>query len=349
MAYLRKNLKQNKELWDLFTRKEETSSKQLDIHDRFINTSINPQKILEPSVSKFLMANGLKVEYPDGKKFAICLTHDIDDIYPPLSHTILSAASCIKNLNFNELTNQLLWRFSDKKNSPYWNFREIMKLEQKYTAKSSFYFLASERDIKRFRYKIEDLENELGFINDNGWELGLHCGYYAYNNLNELKKEKLKLEKISGKKVIGCRNHFLRFEVPHTWELLAKAGFKYDTTLGYSDRVGFRNGMCHPFKPFNLIMNKEIDILEISLNVMDVALFNHVKSFNEAWEITKSLIDTIEQYNGVLTLLWHNRAFNNPCRMEWEKLYEKILDYSYKKDAWLTSAEEIWKWWNYEI
>lgn len=60
--------------------------------------------------------------------------------------------------------------------------------------------------------------------------------------LKILKKKKRRLEEVLGKKVVGYRNHYLRFRVPDTWELLSKAGFKYDTTFGYSDCAGFRNG-----------------------------------------------------------------------------------------------------------
>ena len=338
-------LKQNKGLWDVFTRKEEYSPKQLDSHNRFAYAFSDYRDIFEPNVSKFLIENGLKVEYPENKKFAVCLTHDVDEIYPPLHHTILSSIYHIKNFDFNKLKDQLFWKNKGKEFSPYRNFEEIMDLEEKYGAKSSFYFLATDKDIRRFRYNIEDLENELGSIVDKGWEVGLHGGYYAYNDLEEIKKEKDRLEKVLGKDVIGYRNHYLRFKVPDTWELLAKAGFKYDTTLGYDNIVGFRNGMCHPFKPFNLNSDKEVDILEIPLNIMDGALFGSVKSSNEAWETTKKLIDTVERYNGIITLLWHNNAFNCPFRERWIRLYKKILKYCYEKNAWMTSGEEIWRWW----
>ncbi len=309
----------------------------------------NYKNILEPKVSRFLIENGFTVEYPENKKFAVCLTHDVDDIYPPLSHTILSSLYCMKNLNFNELKNQLFWKNRGKEFSPYWNFKEIMKLEEKYEAKSSFYFIATDRDVRRFRYNIEDLENELGSIVDAGWEVGLHGGYYSYNSLEDMKKEKERLEKVLGKDVIGYRNHYLRFKVPDTWELLAKAGFKYDTTFGYSDMVGFRNGMCHPFKPFNLTNKKEINIIELPMIIMDGALFGSMKNSYEAWETTKRLIDTVEKYNGVLTILWHNNVFKCPFREKWLKLYNKILEYSYEKNAWMTSGENLWKYWINEI
>ena len=347
MPIYEKLKQQNQELLELFTRKEEYHPKQLDKFGRFTHAFSSYKNGLEPKVSKFLTENGLKVEYPENKKFAVCLTHDVDEIYPPLSHTLLSSLHYMKNLNFNGLKDQLFWKYKGKEFSPYWNFKEIMNLEEKHGAKSTFYFLGTDKDIRRFRYNIEDLENELGSIVDNGWEVGLHGGYYAYNDLEEMKKEKKRLEKVLGKEIIGYRNHYLRFKVPDTWELLAGAGFKYDTTFGYDDVVGFRSGMCHPFKPFNLNSNKEIDILEIPLIIMDGALFGSVNSVKEAWGNAKGLIDTVEQYRGVLTLLWHNNVFKCPFRNSWKKLYEKILEYSYKKNAWMTSGEVIWRWWEH--
>lgn len=336
-------LKQNKDLWNLFTSKEEYIPRQLDKYN-----GITYKNILEPKVSNFLIENGLVVEYPDNKKFAVCLTHDVDDVYPPLSHTVLSSLYSMKNLNFNELKNQLCWKYKGKKFSPYWNFKEIIKLEEKYEAKSSFYFIATDRDIRRFRYDIEDLGQELGSIIDAGWEVGLHGGYYSYNSLEKMKEEKDRLEKVLGEEVIGYRNHYLMFEVPVTWKLLASAGFKYDTTFGYKNMVGFRNGMCHPFKPFDLNNHEYADIIEIPLIIMDGALFASSNSLEAAWEKTKNLIDIVEKSNGVLTLLWHNIVFNSPFRDSWKKLYMKVLDYSYKKDAWIANGEEILRWWRNE-
>jgi peptidoglycan/xylan/chitin deacetylase (PgdA/CDA1 family) len=219
----------------------------------------------------------------------------------------------------------------------------MIVLEDKYSAKSSFYLLVVNRGNIDFNYSIEDLDIELKQILDMGCEVGLHGDREAYCNLEEIIAKKKKLEKILGKKIIGYRNHCLKFNVPDTWELLRKAGFKYDTTFGYADCVGFRNGMCHPYKPFNLNSNNDVDIIEIPLIVMDNTLFDYMNlDLNGAWKIIKILIDTVEKLNGVITILWHNTYMNG----EKLRLYEKILKYCYEKNAWLTSGEEIWKWWN---
>jgi peptidoglycan/xylan/chitin deacetylase (PgdA/CDA1 family) len=294
-----------------------------------------------------LIEKGLRPEYPDGKKFAVCLTHDIDVVYPDKLCIIIRTAKAFSHRNIKESIKLPLCRINKKWN-PCWNFREIIELEAKYNAKSSLYFLALRPGEKDFNYKIEDLKDELKFISDHGWEIGLHGGHESYNNLEDIKEKKKRLENVLGKEIIGYRNHYLRFKVPDTWELLSKANFKYDTTFGYSDCAGFRNGMCHPFKPYNINTGKQIDIIEIPLIVMDRTLFRDYMRLDvkKSWELIKSLIDKVEQYNGVITILWHN---NTSIDDQGLKYYEKFLKYVSDKNAWITSGEEIYKWWTTNI
>jgi hypothetical protein len=335
-------MRQNHPLWDLFIRKEELGGDRPDYYKSYCYSANSPY--LEPHVSKYLVHQGFRASYPGDRPFAVCLSHDVDNIYPPLTHTILSSAHSLKELNFNGLRQQLLWPIYGKESSPYRNFREIMAMEEKYDAVSSFYFKATDKDINGYVYDPRDLENELGMIVDNGFEVGLHGGYYVYDDPEAIKKEKHTLEKILGRKVIGYRNHYLCFKVPETWAYLADAGFKYDSTLGYNNAVGCRNGMCHPFKPYDEEGNR-IDILEIPLLIMDVSLFSSAKHLKEAWETSRALIDEVRSCNGVLTLLWHNIMFGSSFRKDWGKLYYRILEYCHESGAWITNGENIHRWW----
>ncbi|HWQ44848.1 MAG TPA: polysaccharide deacetylase family protein [Methanosarcina barkeri] len=340
-------LKQNEELWDLFTKKEEYNRVFSDQYNRFPYYLSSQRNVFDPGVSRFLVENGLHPEYPEGKKFAVCLTHDIDVVYPEKLCLIIETANAVAKGNLAKAIKTPFSRFNKKWN-PCWNFKEIMELEAKYNAKSSFYFLALHPGEKDFNYKIEDLEAELQFISTHGWEVGLHGGHESYNSFEDIIEKKHRLEKILRKQVIGYRNHYLRFKVPDTWELLSKAGFKYDTTFGYSDCAGFRNGVCHPFRPYNLNTEKQIDILELPLIIMDRTLLRDYMHLDvkKAWELIKSLIDKVEQYNGVITILWHNNTSIDGKNL---KYYEKFLEYVYSKEAWIASGEEIYNWWHTSV
>jgi len=341
-------LKKNPELWDLFTKKEEYFPKKLDEHGRFQFKSSKHKEVLHPTISEYLINQGFKFEYPENKKFAIVLTHDVDDIFVKNKHILLSLFHLPKNRDVNNVVQMFKGRINKEK-TPYLNFKKIIEIEKKYDASSSFYFLATSQDIFGVKYNLEDVREKINYLIDENCEIGLHTGYYSYNSLEKIKNEKNKLEKIVGNKILGARNHVLRFRTPESWALLSSAGFGYDTSFGYHDMIGFRNGMCHPFKPYDLNENREIDILEIPLNVQDMTFLMHFKiSPKERWQYVKNLIDTVKQFNGVLTILWHNWTFCLPAsygglfNKEWTKLYEKILNYGYKNDAWLTNCKEVY-------
>jgi len=337
-------LQKDPKVWDIFTLKEEYSSPLRDQYDRLPYHASSNRNIFEPSVSKYLIDHGLHAEYPEDKPFAVCLTHDIDVVYTSLVPKVVSSVGHLKQGSISEFMRSVAQMRSKKR--PLWNFNDILKLEEQYDAKSSFYFMAENSGERDYAYEIEDLEPVLGDIVDRGSEIGLHGGHTSYFRPEELKSKKKRIEKLLNNNISGYRNHYLRFNVPETWEYLHEAGFLYDTTIGYADCIGFRNGMCHPFKPFNLRSGKPLEILEIPLIIMEDTFERYMGlDTRRAWEMSKKLIDTVMQCNGVLTLLWHNYSFTGDKR----KFYEKILTYCAEKQAWMTSGEHILSWWKHHV
>lgn len=333
-------LRQDEEIWDLFTREEEYERSDRDRFDRFPYYKSRHRDVFTPRASQMLMENGFCCEYPESRPFAVCLTHDIDTVYRPLYLKGFDILQALKNGDLARAGHVIPQLHSRK--LPAWNFKEIAGLEEAHGARSSFYFLALEEDKREYAYAVEELEQEICTLQDGGWEIGLHGGCEAYRDPDSLKNEKQRLERVLNRKIAGYRNHYLRFRVPETWELLERAGFLYDTTLGYPDCIGFRNGMCHPFRPFNLNSGREMKILEIPLVIMDRTLLSHMRLNGEqAWDQTRHLIDTVERYHGVITILWHNEFMTGtPLRF-----YRKILEYCHDRGAWMTSGKEIEAWW----
>jgi peptidoglycan/xylan/chitin deacetylase (PgdA/CDA1 family) len=338
-------LQKDPEMWDLFCRKEEYHSSLRDKHNRFPFYASTYRHIFEPKASEYLMNNGYQVEYPEGKSFAVCLTHDIDDVYESITDKSIRTLKHVAHEKFSESYHAI--RQIPSKKFPFVNFDDIMKLEDRYNAKSSFFFLTLDPGDRDFKYDIQDLDHELGSIIDGNWEVGLHIGHEGAYDISKLRREKRKLEKVTKTTISGCRNHYLKFVVPDTWELLSNAGFLYDCSFGYADCAGFRNGMCHPFRPFNLQNGKPVDIIEIPQIIMDDTLFDNYMRLDpeQAWAITRELIDSVARCQGVITLLWHNYSFIGKQR----KLYEKILHYCSKKNAWMTSGEQISRWWKQNV
>ncbi len=299
--------------------------------------------VFDPSVSRYLFEQDLlSPEYPQGRDFAVCLTHDIDFITYPFKTMLFNCRNHARTGQWGKLFRAPLQMF-DKRKSPLWNFDHIMDIEEEYGAISSFYFLVLDTCEIDHTFDIEELGPDAIEILDRGWEIGLHGGYETSVDLEKMISKKSRLEELIGKEVIGYRNHYLRFNTPLTWELLSQAGFKYDTTFGYSDCPGFRNGMCHPFRPYDVNKARQLDILEIPLHIMDRTLFEYYMRLDmqTSWKLILKIIDTVARYRGVVTILWHNSSMTGNEL----KLYEKILAYCQEKNAWITSGEQLYNWW----
>ena len=162
--------------------------------------------------------------------------------------------------------------------------------------------------------------------------------------------EKRKLEESTGNALFGGRQHYLRWKTPNTWEILEQAGLKYDTSLSFADHEGFRCGICLPYKPFDVVENRVLDIWELPLTVMDGSLFNYQSLFpEEGFQRIKALIDTIKKYNGVFVLLWHNSSFDELRLPGWTEVYEKTLEYIGKQNIFNDTTKGVLNRWDNNV
>jgi len=318
----------------------EYESQIKDQYDRPIINYARPGNMQDPAVSSYLIQNGFKPEYPENKKFATCISHDVDHIFiksnkKQLLKELLKAD--IKNIK-KEINRNFFRKFDDEL-----DLSKLIKFDSKHNVRSTYYFLAIEKDsIEDYNYSLKEVKAYMNEITALGNEIGLHGSRKAYNNSDALSTEKNRLSSFSHN-VIGYRNHFLKFEIPTTWNILAKEGLKYDTTFGAASCPGFRNGMCFPFQPYDLNNKKWIDIYELPLIAMDVSFFLYMQlDYETAFELFKSLVKTTKVHNGVFTFLWHNNYMTG----EMGEFYERCIQHLIKEDTWFATGDEIINWWD---
>ena len=297
-----------------------------------------------------------KAFWPNDKRFAVCLTHDVDEIRKTYQYFTRS----VRHLKRGEIRRawyHLATFFTDKFSgrNPYWTFDEIMRIENALKVKSTFFFLNETAKVNVFRpatwshyarrYDFQDLKvaKLIKELASNGWEIGLHGSYESYLNVDKLRKEKDYLEETLGSTIYGIRQHHLNLKIPETWKYQEEIGLEYDTSLGFKggEDIGFRWGTCFPFHPYN---NGEVmSLVEIPLAIMDISLTNN--SDINIWKECINIVDTVEKYGGVLTLLWHHTVFNEEEYPGWAEIYERIIKVCKEKNAWIINAGEIAKWW----
>jgi len=272
------------------------------------------------------------------KDFAACLTHDIDEAkmwdrkgtYSEIRHwgsLTLKKRKPISAIRRMKKALGLMINHID----PYWNYKEIIKLEEQYGFSSSFYFFGGGNHFWDAKYSIHDKEmtNLLREIKDSGYEVGLHGSFESYNNLEMLQSEKESLEKIVGE-VYSIRQHFLRFDVKKTYAIYEKLGIKCDVTLGYAQHEGFRSGICLPYQPYSLDDDRPYKVTEIPLTVMDATLYEiKYKNLNseESWQSVRQLLEVTKRFGGCIVILWHNYYLEYLEHKDTAEVYRQTLDW----------------------
>jgi hypothetical protein len=228
---------------------------------------------------------------------------------------------------------------------PYSDLKSIAQKEEERGGHSTFFVLNSPKDHTGAGYPIKDIAGQLDEVRRIGSEIGLHGSYDAGQSVRKILEEKEGIERVIGVKVVGYRNHFLRFQVPASFENLEAAGIKYDSTMGFADGYGFRNGMVHPYHP-SLGEKKRSNVLELPLAIMDCALYSYMGlTTGQGKGICDDLTRQTKELHGALVLLWHNTSFSDPRFKGWGDLYWNILDRVKEDGGWLCNGSELAAWW----
>ena len=197
----------------------------------------------------------------------------------------------------------------DKQN-PYYNIPEIMEIEEKFGIKSTFFF--------RTMYEngnFEDYEDDIKSLIGGGWEVGLHCDPSSVDDIEKLRTEKKKLEKLTKTKLEGNRSHYLKFakKLP---KMLKDLGFSYDSSVRNSkdkidkSEMGFQN----------------LDgLVEFPVTLMDAYLFTYMKL--EEKQIIPTFKQTLDYArkndSKVITIIWHDSVL----KMIGGRKYKDIVEF----------------------
>jgi len=339
----------------------------------FAYNVLNPLGLLyRPVVDEHFISNGgKKPVWPNGKAFAVCLTHDVDHVSlfslrqwlrPRIKELRNRKSSSQKmkgiiGLGIDMLRNN--WKSLER--DPIHCFERWIDAEKAVNAPSTFFFWPGWSNVTKHHQSdcTYELNDRIAFARQNctvsemiqeihrcGWEIGLHPSFYSLYNVDELKRQKEALEKTIENEILSIRQHYLYYDIRMTPRVHAQAGFQYDSTLGFNDNVGFRFGTSYPWYLYDLQAEKKLSIIELPLIVQDGALLKRFKGMrlNEetAFQYVVQITETIENVGGVLTLLWHPHSIYN---IKWWNLYLRILQYLHNKDPWFATVMDVGKWW----
>lgn len=158
-------------------------------------------------------------------------------------------------------------------------------------------------------YDIDQIAPHLRQAAQRGFEIGLHASYASVTDRETLAEEATELERAVEHRPRGSRQHWLRFdERGKLYRAVEDARLAYDSSQGFSETCGFRNGANFAFPPYDFQNERPCSFLEIPLVIMDGSLeASSRKTKTDPQEIADSILAESRKWGwGGISLLWHN-------------------------------------------
>lgn len=315
----------------MLTRWEEYVCPARDEHGRFpakASTALKYNFLHRPIVNEYAeilrkMLEHIGFEIPtQSTNPQLIPTHDID---------ILQANCRLKSFAGDLLKRHdlkmALSRFGEPRDV-YDTFDFLMNKSEEAHTKSIFFFMASDHregysgnylNTKKFVQTIEK-------ITKRGHHIGFHAGHGTADNPKRFAEQLQLLKKHTDIDIKFSRQHFLKFDMPSTFNILEDNGITHDFSLGYSQCEGYRCGTGNSYRVFDFLNRKTLNVREVPLIIMDGTLnLTKKMSAEEAEALIFNHFNIGRKYNMPISILFHNSSFDNYLWKGWKQLYSNII------------------------
>jgi hypothetical protein len=264
--------------------------------------------------------------WPEGKRWALALSHDTDAVR--LGAWAEVGTNLAKSLLRRDAT---AWRMarlglafrSTPGADPAFGFPRWRAWEGERGLRSAFYLFVMPpkawRDPNECKSTVLDPAVDWGLFRemaDDGWEFGLHAPIASTPDLDVLLWCKHAIETRLHRPIHGLRHHYwaLDWRRPHlTYRRHVNAGFRYDTSIAWRDRAGFRAGTALPFRPFDPGRERSLQIEVLPTALMDGHVIRNPQVEHPEPAVSR-LFERIRGVGGLALLDWHTETAWNRLR-----------------------------------
>jgi len=265
-------------------------------------------------------------------RFSYLPTYDIDIAYSYLHH------STIKNVGgfFKDLINgkidavaERLQVLTQVKKDPFDVYEWLHQLHKEYRLQPIYFFLlAKERKgyDKNIRPQTKGM-TQLIAQHGEQYTVGIHPSWQSNNDEKILTNEIHQLNKITHQSIEHSRQHYIKMNLPLTYETLIQQGIQHDYSMGYGSINGFRASYTLPFNWYNLAKEESTNLQIHPFCFMEAnSFFEQKLSAEEAAKELQNYFDVVKKVNGTLITIFHNHFLTHqPLWIEWRNMYEQFL------------------------
>jgi hypothetical protein len=292
--------------------------------------------------------------WPDGRRWAAALSHDVD---------VVQRWPVFLGLRLAELARRGEWRragaaaraalgvtFGDPVLAAV---EGVLERERLVGARSTWFFLAGTPSLGSWArgdvtYRLNDrpAREILGRVRAGGHAIGLHGSLRTSVEPERLRSERDVVARECGAEVRGVRQHFLKLRPGSTHRAMAAAGFAYDASMGFADRNGFRLGVADVVPAWDGDSGQVLPLDLVPLVWMDRAAskYQGIESVDRWIDEAIGLAARCRAVDGLWTGLWHPNLAAPLGFPGAEQGYRRLLDELAAASPWFATMDEIADW-----
>ena len=326
----------------LVSRYEEYLSQVRDQYGRFRAEStwmFENGMLQKPLVNIWTNALGdkMKAIYPDlpvkKQKFNFIPTYDIDAAWAYKHKGIYrTLGGFVKDLTSRDYE-RLKERHEvlrGRRKDPFDSFEFQFELQKEFKIKPIYFILCGDYDTNDKNISIREpafqaLIKQLGDYAD----VGIHPSFSSYLNIDKLRKEIDSLSEVLHRPLTKSRQHFLRMNLPRSYQKLIELDISDDYTMGFASQAGFRAGIASTFRFYDLENDMVTNMRVHPFALMDGTMRDYLNLDVEAsLSLAKQLVDEVKAVGGTFIYLTHNETLGGEKRwVGWPEMYRQLLEY----------------------
>lgn len=318
----------------LITRYEEYLPHKKDMYGRYAheNSLAFKEGFLNlPLVNIWVrdFADSLKKKYPafnpQPVNFKFEPTYDIDIAFSYKHKGFLrNVAGFLKSPSPERI--RVLFGFQQ---DPFDSYGVIDELNQQHGLKPLYFFLVAGKN-GRYDKNIlpyKDIMWKLVLQHAKKYAIGLHPSWQSGDNPSLLKKEKLQLEGMSEVLITTSRQHYIRFNLPRTYNELIESGIKDEYSMGYASINGFRASVASSFFWYDLEKEEQTTLRIHPFCFMDAnAYYEQKQTQQQTMAELMHYLSVCKEVNGTLVTIWHNNFLGTSREFAgWKEVYEQFI------------------------
>ena len=270
------------------------------------------------------------------RKFAFVPTYDIDaawaykhkGVYRTLGGFLKDFASGDRD-NIRERHEVL----RGKRKDPFDSFDFQFELQKEFKLKPIYFILCGEYDTndKNISLRKEAFRNLIKHLGDYA-DVGIHPSFSSYLDIDKMRKEIDSLSEVLHRPLTKSRQHFLRMNLPRSYQKLIELDISDDYTMGFASQAGFRAGIADTFRFYDLENDVPSNLRVHPFALMDGTMRDYLNlDVESSLNLAKQLVDEVKAVGGTFIYLTHNETLGGEKRwVGWPEMYRCLLEYVMK-------------------